>query len=47
MLTTVIHVADAIRNMLKKLAHTGWVVIESFREAQEIRRRTPRLHIDD
>jgi len=47
MLTILIYVVDTLRRVLRKLGYTAWIVFDCFREAQEIRRKLPHLHVDD
>jgi hypothetical protein len=47
MLTILIYVVDTLRRVLRKLGYTVWILFDCFREAQDIRRKTPRLHVDD
>ena len=47
MLAVLIYVVDMVRRMLRRISRSVWIVADSFREAQEIRRSMPRIHIEE
>ena len=47
MVAILIYVVDTIRRALDKFGRGLSIIVESYREAQNFRRRMPRLHIDD
>jgi hypothetical protein len=47
MLAVLIYIVEAIRRTLRKLGRTLSVVAESFQEAQEYRRKMPRVYMEE
>ena len=47
MLAVLIYIADTVRRTLRKVVRSVSIVAESYREAQEFRRKTPRLYVEE
>ncbi|HET7679938.1 MAG TPA: hypothetical protein VFK79_07360 [Xanthobacteraceae bacterium] len=47
MLAVLIYVTEMVRRMLRKITRSVWIVADSFREAQEIRRSMPRVYAEE
>jgi hypothetical protein len=47
MLAVLMYVVDAVRRALRKLERSVAIMVDCFQEAQEIRRKMPRIHADD
>ena len=47
MIAVLIYVADMARRALRKVVRSVSIVAESFREAQEYRRKIPRLYMEE
>ena len=47
MLAVLIYLAELVRRMSRKITHGVWIVAVSFREAQALRRRMPRVYMEE
>ena len=47
MLAILIYVVEIIRRTLRKIVRAGSILLESFREAQAIRRTLPRVYMEE
>lgn len=47
MLAVLIYVVDVVRRTLRKLVRSAAIVVDSFREAQEMRRALPRSFMEE
>ncbi len=47
MLAVLIYVVDAVRRSLRKIVGGVSIVVESYREAQQLRRNAARLYVDE
>jgi hypothetical protein len=47
MLAVLIYLVEMARRMARKITRSVWIVADSFREAQEIRRSMPRVYIEE
>ncbi len=47
MLAVLIYVVDVVRRTLRKLVRSAAIVADSFREAQEMRRASPRSFMEE
>lgn len=47
MLAVLIYVVEMVRRMLRKITRSVWIVADSFREAQVLRRSMPRVFMEE
>jgi hypothetical protein len=47
MLAILIYLVKAVRRILRKLVSSFVIVVDSFQEAQKMRRALPRIHMDE
>jgi len=47
MLAVLIYVTEMVRRMLRKITRGASIVVDSFREAQQIRRSMPRAYSEE
>ena len=47
MLAVLIYLVEMVRRMARKITRSVGIVADSFREAQALRRRMPRLYMEE